>query len=121
MCLTGSSMETSRIEGCSFGSLVINGKTYTDDLIIYPDGKIEGPWWRKQGHRLSIDDIRDLMDSAPEVIIAGTGVSGRMKPDKNLAKDLSKMAIEFIAGPNEKRSRFSIDWYLRRGSVPVFI
>jgi len=35
-------MKSLRIDSCSFGSIVINGKTYTDDLIIYPDGKIEG-------------------------------------------------------------------------------
>ncbi len=35
-----------------------------------------------------------------EVIIAGTGVSGGMKPDENLEKDLSKLAIEFIEAPN---------------------
>ncbi len=71
-------MEILRIDSCSFGTLVINGKTYTDDLIIYLDGKIDRPWWRKQGHQLSINDIRDLIDSAPEAIVAGTGVSGGM-------------------------------------------
>jgi len=82
--------------------MVINGKTYTDDLIIYPDGMIVGPWWRKRGHRLSIDDIRELLDSSPEVLIAGTGMSGGMKPSKDLERDLSKLAIRFIAAPNQK-------------------
>jgi len=95
-------MKSLRIDNCSFGSLVINSKTYTDDLIIYPDGKIDEPWWRKRGHHLSIDDIHGLIDSAPEVIIAGTGVSGGMKPDKNLALELSNLSIEFIAAPNKK-------------------
>lgn len=95
-------MKSLRIDSCSFGSIVINGKTYTDDLIIYPDGKIEGPWWRKGGHRISIDDMHELIDSAPEVIVAGTGVSGGMKSDRNLEKYLAKLGIEFIATPNEK-------------------
>ena len=54
---------------------------------------------------LVTDDIRDLLDSSPDVIIAGTGVNGRMKPDENLVNELSNMAIEFIAGPNEKAIR----------------
>ena len=95
-------MKNVRIDGCSFGNLVINGKTYTDDLIIYPDGKIEGPWWRKRGHQLSIDDIQGLIDSAPEVIVAGTGINALVIPDKNLERKLLGLGIKLIASPNEK-------------------
>ena len=91
-----------KIDSCSFGSLVINGKTYRDDLIIFPDGKILKPWWRKQGHQLTMDDLRELIDSSSEVIVVGTGVSGRVIPDRNLKPDLAKLAIEFIAVPNEE-------------------
>ncbi len=95
-------MKTFRIERYSFGTLVIDGETYTDDLIILPDGKILKPWWRQRGHQLTIDDLSDLIDSSPEVIVAGTGVSGNMKPENNLVKDLSRLAIELIAEPNDK-------------------
>ena len=98
-------MKTIIIDSCSFGTLVIGGKTYTDDLIIHPDGEILKPWWRKRGHQLTMDDLRDLIDSAPEVIVVGTGVSGGVKSDKKLEKVLSKLAIEFIAAPNEEAIR----------------
>jgi hypothetical protein len=95
-------MKTPRIEKCSFGILVIDGKTYSDDLIILPDGKILKPWWRQRGHQLTMDDLSDLVDSSPELIVAGTGISGNMKPDHNLVKDLSRLAIGLIAEPNNK-------------------
>jgi len=95
-------MKTPRIEKCSFGILVIDGKTYSDDLIILPDGKILKPWRRKRGHQLTMDDLSDLVDSSPELIVAGTGISGNMKPDPNLVKDLSRLAIGLIAEPNNK-------------------
>ncbi len=95
-------MEILRIDNCSFGSLVINGKTYTDDIVIHPDGEILNLWRRKRGHQLSMDDLRELIDSSPDVIVAGTGVSGGVKPDKNIESDLAKLGIEFIAAPNEK-------------------
>ena len=95
-------MKTLRIEQCSFGVLVINGETYTDDLIILPDGKILKPWWRQRGHQLTTVDLEKLLNASPEVIIAGTGVSGGVKPDHNLKKNLSLLAIELIAEPNEK-------------------
>jgi hypothetical protein len=91
-----------KIDSCSFGSMVINGKTYRDDLIVLPDGKILKPWWRKQGHQLGMDDLQELIDSSPEIIVVGTGVSGRVIPDKNLEKDLAKLLIEFTALPNEE-------------------
>ena len=99
-------MTSLKIDSCSFGTLVINGKPYTDDLIILPDSKISKPWRRKRGHQLSIDDLREIIDSSPEVIVAGTGMSGGVIPEKNLEEDLSKLAIDFIAAPNEKAIRF---------------
>jgi len=95
-------MKTFKIDSCSFGRITINGKPYTDDLIIHPDGKIVGPWWRERGHQLSWNDLTDLIESAPEIIIAGTGVSGMVKPDKGLEEKLSHISIEFIAAPNQR-------------------
>lgn len=93
-------MEILRIDNCSSGTLGNNSKTYNDDLLIYPDGNITGPWWRKRDHELSMDDVQELIDSSPEVIVAGTGVSGGMKPDRNLGEELSKLGIEFVFAPN---------------------
>jgi hypothetical protein len=91
-----------RIDKCAFGAIFINGKRYSDDLIILPDGEIIKPWRRKRGHGLTLDDLRDLIDAAPEAIVMGTGVSGGVKPDKNLKSDLAEMAIDFLPAPNEK-------------------
>jgi hypothetical protein len=63
------------------------------------------PWWRRRGHRLSSDDIRDLIESEPEFIIAGTGVSGQVRPDKALEKLLLQKGITFIAMPNHDAMR----------------
>ena len=94
--------KTFRIETCSFGLIVIDGKQYTSDLIIYPDGHVEDAWWRKSGHRLSVDDIGRLIESAPEVIVVGTGVNGLMKPEVGLKEFLSENGIELIPLPNQK-------------------
>ncbi|MBW2568309.1 MAG: hypothetical protein JRE47_02840 [Deltaproteobacteria bacterium] len=90
------------ITSCAFGVMVIEGKQYTSDLIIYPDGNIEDAWYRRKGHGLFLDDISKLIESKPEVIIAGTGVSGLMKPESGLDKLLLKKSVQFIAQPNRK-------------------
>jgi len=90
------------IESCSFGQMVIDGQKYTSDLIIYPDGHVEDCWRRQSGHMLSSDDIEKLIKSEPQVIVAGTGVSGLMKPENALVKLLHQKSIKLISEPNQK-------------------
>ena len=108
------------IESCSFGNIVIDGRKYTFDLVIYPDGRVEGPWYRESGHRLSSGDIRELIRSGPDVIVAGTGISGLVKPEKELERLLSERGIEFIAAPNEEAIKVYNDLSSRRSVGACF-
>ena len=90
------------IEACAFGSIVIDGKTYTSDLLVYPDGRIEDSWWRNQGHILAMNDILPLVDAEPAVIVAGMGIHGRMKPEQNLEKSLMEKGIRLLSAPNRE-------------------
>ena len=45
-----------RISLYDFGRIVVDGDFHTRDLIIHPD-RIVGAWWRKEGHRLFVDDL----------------------------------------------------------------
>jgi len=87
------------IDAYSFGRMVFDGRTYTSDLIIYPDGRVQDSWWRQSGHTLSVADIQTLADSRPQVVIAGTGASGIMKPDTEVKDFLKQRGIEFRALP----------------------
>ena len=87
------------IESFSFGRMVVDGKAYDSDLIIYPDGRIQDSWWRKSGHRMTLADIADLIAAEPEVIVTGTGVYGYMKPDRSVRKNLTENNIRLIAEP----------------------
>jgi hypothetical protein len=89
------------IKKCSFGAMVIDDKTYTSDLIIYPDGSVSDNWWRSSGHRLTLEDIRDLLIAEPEVIVAGTGIYGRMQLNADVQSVLITRGIELIAGRTE--------------------
>jgi len=87
------------IESSTFGTMTIDGRTYTSDLFIYPDGRVEDGWWRKRGHVLTVDDILNLVDAAPELIVAGTGTSGRMRPQADILLFLKERGIAWIAEP----------------------
>jgi len=66
------------IDSYRFGRIVIHGRVYTSDVIIYPD-RVEAHWWRKEGHRLSPEDIEEVLVRKPEVLIVGTGDVGLMR------------------------------------------
>ena len=68
----------------SFGSITIEGTTYTKDVIIHPDF-VHSPWWRKEGHLLQIDDLGIVLQGGVPDLIIGTGYNGALKvPDKTL-------------------------------------
>ncbi len=67
-----------KITHYSFGKITVDGKTYTSDVIIYPD-KVDPSWWRKEGHYLQVEDIADAISEKPDIVIIGTGYSGVMR------------------------------------------
>jgi hypothetical protein len=69
------------IDDYSFGRIVINNEVYTSDVIIYPD-RVDASWWRKQGHYLQEDDLKDILIAQPDTLIVGTGYSGIMQVPK---------------------------------------
>ena len=90
------------IDSNAFGTIIIQGKRYTTDVQIYPDGKVRDGWWRKHGHRLTLHDLEALLASNPDVLVVGTGVYGRMIPEKGLEESLKEMGIDFIFAPNDE-------------------
>ena len=71
------------INSYSFGTITIDGNKFSKDLIIYPD-HINSNWRRKTGHLLTEDDIAEILDYKPEVLIIGIGASGLMKVDDKI-------------------------------------
>jgi len=108
------------IDSATFGKISIDGKTYNSDVIIYPDGRVTDSWWRGSGHRLAIEDIQALTKSKPEVIVAGTGVNGRMIPDPEVAPALAKMGIEFLAAPNKDALKLCNHYVKKRKTAGCF-
>ncbi len=96
------------IEQYSFGKMTVNGREYTSDLIIHPDGRIEADWWRKQGHNLVPEDIKELLDEKPGRLIVGTGNSGVMKLSAEVLEKCRELGIEVEATPTkEAADRFN--------------
>ncbi len=83
------------IQSYQFGEIVIEGKKYTSDVIIFPH-RIDSNWWRKKGHELHPDDIQEIISEKPELLIVGTGDSGLMRVLPETSQHLAAHNIEFI-------------------------
>ncbi len=80
------------ISDYAFGRIVINGKTYSKDVIIFPD-RVFSPWWRGEGHLLQIDDLVEVVKSDITELIIGTGYYGTMNVPSGVIDYLNKQGI----------------------------
>ena len=89
------------IDSYHFGKIVINGKNYSSDVIIFPD-RIRDNWYRKTGHQLCLEDIAEVITENPEVLIVGTGASGLMKILPEVKQIAQTQGIKIIAKTTDK-------------------
>jgi hypothetical protein len=74
----------------------VSGKTYTTDLKIIGDA-VKDNWWRREGHRLLSDDIGDILESRPDVLVVGTGYAGNLDIPANLRRDLAERGVRLLS------------------------
>ncbi len=92
------------IDSYDFGQIVIDGRTYRQDLLIV-EGQIKSDWWRQEAHLLQAADLVEVLVAAPEVLVVGMGQPGRMQVDKEVSHYLKEKGIELIAVPTAEACR----------------
>ncbi len=92
------------IESYDFGRIVVAGQTYTADLILLPD-RVLPNWWRREGHALHPDDLKDVLEAHPQVLVVGTGYVGRMRVLPPCEAILSALGIRLIAQDTREACR----------------
>lgn len=89
------------IDSYSFGQVVTNGRKYTSDVIVFPN-RVRDNWWRKEGHSLHVEDIGEILQEKPEVLVVGTGSSGLVRIPEETRERIESEGIELIAEPTER-------------------
>lgn len=87
------------IDSYSFGSVVVDGREFTTDIIITSDHTVHANWWRKEGHALHREDLEAVFTDSPEVLVVGMGKSGLMRVADDARKALRERGIDLIAKP----------------------
>jgi hypothetical protein len=93
-----------RIEGYSFGRIVVDGEEQTRDVIVLPDRLVTN-WWRAEGHSLVLADLDDVLDELPERLVVGTGAYGQMRPEPQTLEQLRKRGVDVEALPTDDAVR----------------
>jgi len=86
------------IDAYEFGRIVVDGQEETQDLILVTDRVVRN-WWRRDGHRLVLDDLQDVLEELPERLLIGTGAHGRLRPDPAALDRLRARGITVEALP----------------------
>jgi hypothetical protein len=89
------------IDSYGFGRIVIDGKKYTSDVIIFPN-RVMSDWWRKEGHRLHINDLDEVLKEKVEVLVVGTGYFGLMKIPAETKEFMESKGLELVIQPTRE-------------------
>jgi len=76
------------IRSCSAAGIVIEQTLYTDSLMVTP-GRIFPAWPVRDARRLARDDLHELLQYEPELVVLGTG-SAQVFPDLELVRALMR-------------------------------
>lgn len=87
-----------KIDAYNFGEIVIDGQTYTEDVIIFPD-RVLANWWRKEGHVVHVDDLKAILesDTVYDTLIVGLGAQGEMRIAQDARQAIENAGIELIS------------------------
>lgn len=107
------------IDSYSFGKIKVNGAVYTKDLIIFPD-HVYSPWRRKSGHRLCVQDLREVFEENPDILVVGTGSLGRMKVAEEVRQKCRDMGIDLVVKKTKGASRDFNKYQSQRKTIGLF-
>ncbi len=92
------------IQAYRFGRIVIDSVVYNRDVIIFPD-RVLSNWRRRDGHNLALEDLVEVLEGDPEVVILGQGAFGRMKVSDDVRESITERGIELIVFRTEGASK----------------
>jgi len=89
------------IDSYRFGEMLVNGRSYSSDLIIFSD-RIEDQWWRENGHLVRTEDLTEVLSTRPEVLVVGRGKLGAMKIPTETQNALDGAGIQLVHARTEE-------------------
>ena len=83
------------IDSYSFGRIVVDGIAYANDIKIIDDSVIP-EWWRKSGHTVAPEDVTDLVEARPDIVVIGKGKPGFMSASREAKRLFADHGIQLL-------------------------
>lgn len=112
-------MSAPEIQNYRFGGMTVDGEQYSQDLILLPE-RVMANWRRKEGHRLGVEDLREVFDAAPEVLVVGSGACGLMEVPEKTRRAIEAADIELRVAQTENAWRVYNNLQKRRRTAGAF-
>jgi hypothetical protein len=91
-----------------FGMVKFADKTYNYDIMVHQDGTVnrrdKNISKKKKGssHIIAAEEVKIITDENPEILVVGSGQSGRLKVEDDARDLLSSKDIELIILPTKQ-------------------
>lgn len=105
------------IESYTFGRMVVGGKEYGRDLIITPN-HVVSPWWREEGHKVTLKDLEEVINLDVECIVIGTGYSGLVEVSEDVIRYCRERGVRIYIADTRKASEIYNE-LVRRGAKVI--
>ena len=92
-----------KVDSYKWGSIVVGGKKYRHDIILLPDGSVQkrkGILLSLLAHSLGKGEMERLAKSNPEVIVVGTGASGKAHLSSEAEDYVKKTNLKVMTLPS---------------------
>jgi hypothetical protein len=89
-----------KIDHFSYGSIKIDGELYGNDVLILPP-TVSSSWWRRDGHRLCVDDLAEVIAFGADSLVVGSGVSNMLQVPPSTIRDMESTGtrVEILPTP----------------------
>ena len=92
---TETTSSQTKIDSTSFGQITVNGQTYTQDVIVMSDSRVEKTQTQIR-HLISQKEFTQLMQENPDVIVIGLGQSSQMQISPDVISSADAAGIQLI-------------------------
>ena len=87
------------IDAVKFGELVVDGKVYYSDMVVYWDGSLE---FRKKSHIFGMQEFGTIMRKKPDSVVIGTGLVGVVKVAEGVMEEAEKKKVNIFVDVSHK-------------------
>ena len=94
-----------KVDKFSFGCIIINGKKYFRDVLIFADGTVKkrkGGFLMFGSHNIKKEEIEELTQGKPETMVIGTGTSGKASLATEIENWAKEKNLNLIVQPSHK-------------------